>query len=358
MIPRSPDLPQPYLTDRGPDEQGLSYPNTNLPIQLYRLRYDNQFVYGQWQADWTSQWSSTLGLRQDDNSNYGRSLNPRLGLVYQATADQTWKLLYAKAFRAPSISGENYVTFGSFSGQTNAQGQYVGTGFRVPNPDLKPERLQGVELALLQRLNRDWEFNARAYRYRVQDLIQPRSEPNPEQFIEGAWLSQASILDNVDSSQNFGLDLGLETRQWLQQGWALNAWSYYSYQDGHLQRQQGVQQDLPHIARHKLKFGSTFEWQQRYFVTLKGHLQSRTNSNMTDPQNPGAQLQAPGYAVLDLHLGRQAQPGKPWSINLDIYNLLNRNYYHAVFDNSAGRGGAIIAQPERAWMLSLGYGWY
>ncbi len=80
-----------------------------------------------------SQLSATGGLRLDDYSDFGSSLNPRLSLVYRPAPPVWIKALYAWAFTAP--------TFQQLYDQSSADinGGYVG------NPTLGPERIKTGE---------------------------------------------------------------------------------------------------------------------------------------------------------------------------------------------------------------------
>ena len=77
----------------------------------------------------------TTGARIDDYSDFGRTFNPRLGLVYKLNKVKTLKLSYGKAFRAPSPA------------ETNRQNSSIVAG----NFELKPEKITTLELHWSQR---------------------------------------------------------------------------------------------------------------------------------------------------------------------------------------------------------------
>ncbi len=74
----------------------------------------------------------TLGARYDNYSDFGDSFNPRAGLVWQFLEGYDVKILYGRAFRAPSF----YELY-----NTNNPA-FVG------NPDLKPEVVDTFELSV------------------------------------------------------------------------------------------------------------------------------------------------------------------------------------------------------------------
>lgn len=73
------------------------------------------------------------GIRHDDYSDFGQSVNPRLGITYNASKIIRFKGLYGKAFRAP--------TFQELYDNTNLGNQYGVKG----NEKLKPEIIQTIE---------------------------------------------------------------------------------------------------------------------------------------------------------------------------------------------------------------------
>ncbi len=58
------------------------------------------------QDEWqfASDWELTAGVRYDDYSDFGGSINPRLALVWAARHNLTSKFLYGRAFRAPTFT--------------------------------------------------------------------------------------------------------------------------------------------------------------------------------------------------------------------------------------------------------------
>lgn len=350
-IPRTPDLMQPYDPSRGADEQGQFYPNTNLPVQLYDLEYSNSFAYTQWAAKWNEQWSSTAGLRYDRSSRYDEAINPRIGLVYQPASETVIKAMYGEGFRAPSATAESYVTFGSFNGAQDEDGNYLGSGFRVPSPDLQPEEIRAFELALLQQLGGDIDLTLRGFYYDSNRLIEVTSVAEPFQFIPGAVLSNATARANLGKSVQHGVDVGVDGHEGLSASWRIKWWGYYSYVDGYSEMND-ITRELPFIAHHKVKAGTTFTYLDKYFVTVKAYWIDETSSNLLMPNGTDYRT-APAYTLVDLYWGSEGD--EPWSWSLAVQNLLNTRYYHAVSDNSAGRGYADVSQPERTWVLSLSF---
>lgn len=104
----------------------------------------SRFVFAYFlQADYKyKKLNLTLGLRYDDYSDFGSSLNPRIGINYNLTKNLRLKGLHGKAFRAP--------TFQELYDNTTIGNQYGIKG----NDTLKPETIQTSELGLELQLNK------------------------------------------------------------------------------------------------------------------------------------------------------------------------------------------------------------
>lgn len=68
---------------------------------------DRDVWYASLQDQWqiANDWNLTAGVRYDDYSDFGSTVNPRVALVWDTSTDLTTKLLYGRAFRAPLVRG-------------------------------------------------------------------------------------------------------------------------------------------------------------------------------------------------------------------------------------------------------------
>jgi len=109
------------------------------------------------QDEWrlASDWTLTAGIRYDNYSDFGNTTNPRLALVWATDYNLTTKLLYGRAFRAPSL-GEEF-------GQNNT----VALG----NKNLNPETIDTLELAFEHHPNFDMRTRLNFFAYEIKDLI-------------------------------------------------------------------------------------------------------------------------------------------------------------------------------------------
>lgn len=102
-------------------------------------------------------WELTAGLRYDHYSDFGETINPRLALVWFPRYDLTAKLLYGRAFRAP--------TFGELF--------FINNPALLGGKDLKPENIDTLELAVEYNPKLNLTLRAATYVYDVDRFIQP-----------------------------------------------------------------------------------------------------------------------------------------------------------------------------------------
>jgi len=114
-----------------------------------------RYLYAQDEWRLAKDWTLTAGLRHDQYSDFGGTTNPRLALVWETAYNLTTKLLYGTAFRAPSFT-ELY----------NINNPVV-----IGNPELKPEKMRTVELALAWQPVASTQLGINVFRYEMRDMI-------------------------------------------------------------------------------------------------------------------------------------------------------------------------------------------
>ena len=130
-------------------------------------------------------WMLTAGLRYDYYDDFGSTTNPRVALVWETRYDLTSKLMYGRAFRAPSF-GEQYL-------QNNPQAW--------GNPDLEPEAIDTYELAFDYQPTTTLRTKLNLFNYVINDLIEYVTHPN----IAGALQAQ-----NFKDQEGHGFELELD----------------------------------------------------------------------------------------------------------------------------------------------------
>jgi outer membrane receptor protein involved in Fe transport len=359
-------MPFKYDTGSSANNQGMFYPNTGLPMRIAHERYHSHHAYLQLLSQWHEQFSTTMGVRFDHHSAYGDTLNPRLGLVWKPAEQHLFKLMYAEAFRAPS-SEESLGSYGTFSGTTDASGNYEGSGFRVANPNLEPEKSRTIGLVWEWRPLRNLNLITNLYHSRITDLIVTgERRADNRQAIPGAVLRQASQKINAGNQYQTGLDLSAQWRYRMGRNWSGDLWASAGWIRGRIKEDNTEKMAIPYVAEYRFKAGTTLRYQDHLTLTSKLRWTDRVTNGRTRPPADGHNLPpaacnstkkapdrctTPGHTLLDMHLGWHHVLDSPASLWLDVYNVTDKRYYAAA--GSASYTFWDMPQQPRTWVLSM-----
>jgi len=133
----------------------------------------------EWQL--ADDWLLTAGVRYDDYSDFGGTVNPRVALVWDINEQITSKLLYGKAFRAPNFA------------EQFTQNNPVVLG----NKNLKPETINTYEWALNYRPFSSLSTAVNVYYYKIDNLISAMPDPS----------SRANVFQNSGDQDGYGTEL-------------------------------------------------------------------------------------------------------------------------------------------------------
>jgi iron complex outermembrane receptor protein len=126
------------------------------------------------------------GLRYDHYDNFGSTVNPRLGAIYNPWTQTTIKLLYGRSYRAPNA----YELY------------FEAPGFAKESENLMPETIATYELVLEQYLPNNLKLRVSGYLYDIRNLISQRQDP-----VDGLLVYQ-----NIDTVMADGIEVELEGR--------------------------------------------------------------------------------------------------------------------------------------------------
>ena len=124
-------------------------------IFIHPVDRKNVFAFLQDEWKFVKDWALTVGVRYDNYSDFGNTVNPRTALVWETRYDLTTKLMYGSAFRAPSFQ-ELY----SINNPVNRG-----------NPGLKPETMDTLELAFDYHPNDKLRLGLNIFNYWWKDII-------------------------------------------------------------------------------------------------------------------------------------------------------------------------------------------
>ena len=160
-----------------------------------------EVYYFSLQDEWklADDWELTAGVRYDEYSDVGSTVNPRLALVWAAEYNLTAKFLYGRAFRAPS--------FTELYSQNNPA--------QLGNPDLEPETIDTYEAALDYQINRDMNLLVNVFYYEINDLIDLVFDPTAGLRAQNAIDQKGQGLElsftwHVSESIDFETNLSLQ----------------------------------------------------------------------------------------------------------------------------------------------------
>ena len=242
------------------------------------------YLYAQDEWNFAQDWILTAGVRHDNYSDFGGTTNPRLALVWDASLDLTAKLLYGRAFRAPSFNE-----------------QYGINPVANGNPDLKPETIQTLEAAFSLQARKDLQLNLSLFRYELEDMIRTVANPAP---------TPGGLYRNTGKQHGSGME--------LEAVWDaasdLHLTGNYSYQKS---IDEATGQDAGEAPRHHLYARADWRFAGAWLTS------AQVNRVMDRMRAAGDNRPAvPDYTTVDLTL-RSASGTKGWSFAASVRNLFD-----------------------------------
>jgi outer membrane receptor for ferrienterochelin and colicin len=160
----------------------------NLPFNQNNSRNIIGFFL---QDEWTitDNFISTLGFRFDRYNDFGSTLNPKIGLVFNPYENIFIKGAFATAFRAP--------TFQELYDKTQISIKNGSLG----NPNLEAEKIQTAEIGLEYKRNNNLMFRLNAFNNKIEDNIFPQNVNK----LEGAS-SEYDVYENINGIDIYGLE--------------------------------------------------------------------------------------------------------------------------------------------------------
>ena len=141
----------------------------SAPAEVFRTNTRRVSAwYAQWQDELRQDLTYILGIRKDNFSDVEGHTSPRLGLIWQAGTNDTLKLLYGEAFRAPARN--------ELSIKNN--------GFQLGNPSLKPEISKTFELVWAQ-IGAQHYSSVSVFDTNITNAVEITSTARPRTFVNG-----------------------------------------------------------------------------------------------------------------------------------------------------------------------------
>lgn len=253
----------------------------------------NRFFYLQDEWSLSRNWTLTAGLRHDNYSDFGHTTNPRLALVWDTGASVTAKLLYGRAFRAPS-----------FVEQYN-----INNPVALGNSDVTPEKMETWEAALSWQASQDLQLSANVFHYRIHDTL--RFTPDG---------SGASTAQNAGSITGRGAEIEFS---W-QALHSLALSGYYAYQ---FSRDEDTDQSTGNAPRQSAYLRSDWAAGHDWHLTSTLHwVADRAREPARAGQTADARDALSDYALLDLSL-RKEHIWRDLDLTLTVRNVADATAY-------------------------------
>lgn len=151
------DTPDPNATSGNILGQGITATDADR---------DNFAMYGEMALPLTRQLEANLALRYDHYSDFGKSINPKIGLKFKPTPEFLLRANWGRGFRAPTLPeiSPSVATFfiqvnDPFTGQAGVQVSGIFAG----NPNLLPERSTSTTVGMVWEPNSSFNAGVNIY---------------------------------------------------------------------------------------------------------------------------------------------------------------------------------------------------
>ncbi|MDM8547159.1 TonB-dependent receptor [Candidatus Venteria ishoeyi] len=280
-----------YITNRGlgadlkpipPGAGGVVLDDTPGVIMPEKIRKNAHiFIQDTWAL--ADAWEMTAGVRYDDYSDFGNTINPRFALVWQTSPHLTTKLLYGHAFRAPSFR-ELYVYNNIYRG----------------NSDLKAETISTWELAFDHRTRDNLHLALNLFRYKIKDKILFVPIPNTAQL-------QA---ENKGGQKGYGMEL--EAR------WKINNKSSLLFNYAYARSDNDQGEDMGDYPRHTIYLRNDWLLKPKWYLNIQANF-------VADRQRPPADTRPAldDDITVDLTLRRKDIRAGQWNLATGVRNVFN-----------------------------------
>ncbi len=225
------------------------------------------------------------GIRRDEVSTFGGSTNPRLSAVITPVENNTFKLLYGRAFRAPSVYELYYEVLPTIKS----------------NPALRPETIDTYELLYERDSGKRLRVTTSLFRYVSRDLI--------AQTYDAA--SGTTSYENIMKAEATGVELELRK----------------TWENGSSGRVNYVFQRAEDPSTGELLANSPRRLAQLSVSVpvVRELFWASLEELYTGPRYTQAGMKADGVTLTNLTL-RGRNRSRTVEVSLSIYNLLNTSY--------------------------------
>ncbi|MFK5969644.1 MAG: TonB-dependent receptor [Candidatus Marithrix sp.] len=244
------------------------------------------FLQDSWQI--SSEWELTSGIRYDEYSDFGNTINPRVALVWQSKSNFTTKLLFGRAFRSPTFD-ELYIN---------------NSVTQMGNPNLEPETIETWELAFNYRPTKKLNFDLNLFHYDITDKIL-------------YTLSDLNLTEAMFTAQNTGnwTGHGLEFETRWKVNPRINLLFNYAFQNG---EDDITNQELGNSPEHQAYLRTDWLLIPKLFLNTQINWTGDWSRQPNDPRK-----KIDNSTIVSLNL-RYKEVDK-WSVAVGVRNLFDED---------------------------------
>ena len=246
----------------------------------------DSYLFAQDEWSFTRDWSLTAGLRYDDYSDFGNTVNPRAALVWATTYNLTSKILYGRAFRAPSF----------------AELYNINNPVLLGNPNLKPETIDTIEVAFDYQPIDKVRVGLNLFHYKMRDIIRFITDPS----------SATATAQNTGDQNGHGFEWEVN---WKLSD-ALKLTANYAYQKS---EDETTGEDAGNAPHHEVFANLDWRIERVWYVDPQITWISKRERVSGDPRPDLG-----GYTLVDLTLRRTSIANK-FEIAASVRNLFDQD---------------------------------
>lgn len=251
------------------------------------VNQDNYYLYVQDQWAIANDWNITAGARADYYTEIGTTINPRLAVVWNARQDLTFKMLYGRAFRPPTVF------------ESHSEGVYTAKG----NPNINPTTLDSIEASGNFRTAK-MSTTLTTFWYQQDDLIQ---------IVSDSTSPRGTAYTNRGTETGDGAEIEIT----VELPFRLRLHGGYAYQERHgasVKDNVNLRFNARHSVNVDLMWQPTREWSAGLTsLSLLGR--QRAASDTREP--------ASGYMLVNASITRR-NVAETVDISLAVRNLFDK----------------------------------
>jgi iron complex outermembrane receptor protein len=282
-----------------------------------------------------------LGIRLDDNSEYGLSKTFRGGYIMNYK-ELTAKILYGQAYQIPT-----------------PRTLYSSATILGSSSNLKPETSETAELNVNYTLKKISSWISVYYIRNKNTIVFLGSKANN--------LAERDVM-GIDAYMNIFVTTGFLEK--------LSIWGYYSI---YIKAKEDVfdsnevktgTDDIGDLSHNKVYFGATSYLTKNLMLNLRGRYMSDRKAVSTNITSDGKTRVVDAYFTMDANVMYQNLFINGFSVALKVENIFNTKYYHPginkansgtdpgywsdnVWQGSKGWNNSLLPQPHRYFTFSM-----